>query len=78
VLVLLLAALPVGMGMSNMADCPVCAATSPLAALGLCLAVLGAAVILAVASFGRRLQPECWWMSSFLLARRIDRPPRLV
>jgi hypothetical protein len=76
-LLLLLAALPLGMGMS-MVDCPACAPTSPLAALGLCLAVLGVTVILAVALLGRGLYENSLSMRGFLLARRIDRPPQLV
>jgi hypothetical protein len=74
---LLLATLPLGMAMS-MVDCPACAPTSPLAALGLCLAVLGAAVVLAVALLGRRLYENSLPMRGFLLARSIDRPPQLV
>jgi hypothetical protein len=77
-LLLLLAVLPLGMGMTPMADCPACAPTSPLAALGLCLAVLGAAVILAVALLGRRFYVNSLPMRGFLLAPRIDRPPQLV
>jgi hypothetical protein len=75
---LLVAALPLGMGMTSMVDCPACAPTSPLAALGLCLAVLGAAVILAVALLGRRFYVNSLPMRGFLLAPRIDRPPQLV
>lgn len=78
VVLLILAALPVGMGMTGMADCPACAPTSSLAALGLCLVVLGAAVILAVALLRNRLYESSWRMPGLLLARGIDRPPQLV
>ncbi|MGH2811927.1 MAG: hypothetical protein ACRDI1_04355 [Actinomycetota bacterium] len=78
VLLLLGAFLPVGMGMSTMGDCPACAPSGPMAALGLCLAVLATVVAVAAGPLAARLDARSWQIRLLWLAPRIDRPPWLV
>jgi hypothetical protein len=77
VLVLLVALLPVGMGMSLMLDCPSCAPTRPVT-VALCVAVLAVIVTAAARPLGWSLHVSSWRVPELLLARSIDRPPRLV
>lgn len=77
VLLLLLVALPIGMGdMGKMGDCPMC--TSPKAiALGICAGILS--LLMQIVLLGRsRLRLSEQASRRLLLARSIYRPPRLV
>jgi hypothetical protein len=77
VVLLLVALLPVGMGMSSMVDCPSCAPTRPVT-FALCVAVLAVIVTVAARPIGWSLHVISWRVPELLLARTIDRPPRLV
>jgi hypothetical protein len=77
ILLLLAALLPVGMGMSSMVDCPSCAPSPPIT-LALCAAVLAVVVAVAGRPLGWRVHVTSWRVPELLLARGIERPPRLV
>lgn len=73
VLLLVLVALPVGMG--HMGDCPACTAAKGPLDLGICAGVLSYAaltVLLTSTRFRSRIQRP----PSLLLARSVYRPPR--
>lgn len=75
VLLLLLVALPMGMG--QMSDCPACTATKAPFALGFCAGILSLLALTVLLSSTRfRLATEA--RHRFLLSRFIYRPPRLV
>ena len=75
ILLLLLVALPIGMG--HMGDCPVCTSAKAPFALGLCAGILSLLVLSVLLSSTRfRLATESRYR--FLLTRSIYRPPRFA
>jgi hypothetical protein len=76
VMILVVAGLPLLVGMAGMVTCPQCPPALP--AFGQCLAVLaGAAVVLALLLSGRLRSPSNW-LRPWLYARLFERPPQLV
>lgn len=77
VVLILLAGMPLAMGMSAMHPCPECPATTVWSLTGLCAAVLTFfALLIALAS--RSVTMVLAPVRPLLLVRRVDRPPRLV
>ncbi|HZJ49419.1 MAG TPA: hypothetical protein VFF07_00890 [Actinomycetota bacterium] len=75
IVLLLLVALPIGMG--DMGDCPACTATKAPFTLGLCAGILSLlALSVLLSSTGLRLATEARYR--FLLSRSIYRPPRFA
>lgn len=75
VLLLLLVALPMGMG--HMDDCPACTSAKAPFPLGLCAGILALLVLSVLLSSTRfRLATEARYR--FLLSRSIYRPPRFA
>ena len=74
-LILLLVALPMGMG--HMGDCPVCASAKAPFALGLCAGIMSL-LVLSVLLSGTRLRLATESRYRFLLTRSIYRPPRFT
>lgn len=75
ILLLLLVALPMGMG--HMGDCPVCTSAKAPFALGLCAGIMWILVLSVLLSSTRfRLATESRYR--FLLTRSIFRPPRFA
>lgn len=73
ILLLLLVALPMGMG--PMGDCPVCTSAKAPFALGLCAGILSL-LVLSVLLSGTRFRLATASRYRFLLTRSIYRPPR--
>lgn len=75
ILFVLLLALPLGMGMSEMADCPTCTAPDIHQDLGICFAIVSIAGMMILHAF-TRFRPVQTHARSSLISRHIYRPPR--
>ncbi len=75
ILLLLLVALPIGMG--DMGDCPVCTSARAPFALGLCAGILSS-LALSVLLSSTQLRLATASRYRFLLTRSIYRPPRFA